>query len=206
MTDTIMAIETIYNGYRFRSRLEARWAVFFDEAQIRYEYEPEGFDIPDVGYYLPDFYLPQFRSYAEVKPLSVSKDEEAETKRKLRILFYGKYDINTILLKGDPVDMNLQIYANDANDESGGEGWWSTKRDGMRFMLSVEDGLPDVFGDPCIMYVNTREHDIYTSGWCRNEWIINTYGCSNTFYPLNKAAIKARQARFEHGECPEAAS
>ena len=26
----IKAIETVYNGYRFRSRLEARWAVFFD--------------------------------------------------------------------------------------------------------------------------------------------------------------------------------
>lgn len=24
------AIETRYKGYRFRSRLEARWAVFFD--------------------------------------------------------------------------------------------------------------------------------------------------------------------------------
>lgn len=28
---TIKAIDTIYKGYKFRSRLEARWAVFFDE-------------------------------------------------------------------------------------------------------------------------------------------------------------------------------
>ena len=41
----IKAIETVYNGYRFRSRLEARWAVFFDAAGIKYEYEPEGFDV-----------------------------------------------------------------------------------------------------------------------------------------------------------------
>jgi hypothetical protein len=26
----IKAIETLYRGYRFRSRTEARWAVFFD--------------------------------------------------------------------------------------------------------------------------------------------------------------------------------
>ena len=45
MTTTIRAIETRYNGYRFRSRLEARWAVFFDTLGIRYEYEPEGFDL-----------------------------------------------------------------------------------------------------------------------------------------------------------------
>lgn len=49
------AIETYYNGYRFRSRLEARWAVFFDTLGIRYEYEPEGFELDDGTWYLPDF-------------------------------------------------------------------------------------------------------------------------------------------------------
>ena len=41
----LKAIETFYNGYRFRSRLEARWAVFFDSAGIEYVYEPEGFKL-----------------------------------------------------------------------------------------------------------------------------------------------------------------
>jgi hypothetical protein len=27
---TLRPLETLYNGYRFRSRLEARWAVFFE--------------------------------------------------------------------------------------------------------------------------------------------------------------------------------
>jgi hypothetical protein len=49
------AIETRYKGYRFRSRLEARWAVFFDALGLRWEYEPEGFELPS-GRYLPDFY------------------------------------------------------------------------------------------------------------------------------------------------------
>ncbi len=30
----IKAIETRYKGYRFRSRLEARWAVFFDALSV----------------------------------------------------------------------------------------------------------------------------------------------------------------------------
>ena len=51
----IKPIETIYNGYRFRSRLEARWAVFFDALGIEYEYEPEGFEIESGLRYLPDF-------------------------------------------------------------------------------------------------------------------------------------------------------
>lgn len=54
----IKAIETHYNGYKFRSRLEARWAVFFDEAGIEYQYEPEGFT-NGKDCYLPDFYLPE---------------------------------------------------------------------------------------------------------------------------------------------------
>ena len=53
----IKPLETIYNGYRFRSRLEAKWAVFFDESGIEYEYEPQGFELPDGQKYLPDFYL-----------------------------------------------------------------------------------------------------------------------------------------------------
>src|SRR5690349_16214156 len=56
MNSGIKAIETQYRGYRFRSRLEARWAVFFDAQGLRWEYEPEGFDLPS-GWYLPDFRL-----------------------------------------------------------------------------------------------------------------------------------------------------
>lgn len=50
----IKAIETEYGGCRFRSRLEARWAVFFTELGWRWTYEPEGFQL-DSGWYLPDF-------------------------------------------------------------------------------------------------------------------------------------------------------
>lgn len=67
----IKAIETEFHGYRFRSRLEARWAVFFTKFGIEYQYEPEGFQVevgPDeVIKYLPDFYLPEYDIYAEVK-------------------------------------------------------------------------------------------------------------------------------------------
>lgn len=65
---TIKPIETEYNGYKFRSRLEARWAVFFDAADIEYEYEPEGFEGEGGNRYLPDFYLPESQMYVEVKP------------------------------------------------------------------------------------------------------------------------------------------
>ena len=70
---TIKAINTRYKGYRFRSRLEARWAVFFDSLGLKWEYEPEGFELGEAGWYLPDFYLPELNCWAEVKPHINSK-------------------------------------------------------------------------------------------------------------------------------------
>jgi hypothetical protein len=81
---TLRAIETEYNGYRFRSRLEARWAVFLDAVGILYEYEKQGYSLPS-GAYLPDFWIPldRFRgddppgsgSWFEIKPVDPSEDE-----------------------------------------------------------------------------------------------------------------------------------
>ncbi|MDY7015664.1 MAG: hypothetical protein SVX43_19135 [Cyanobacteriota bacterium] len=57
----IKAIPTQYNNIVFRSRLEARWAVFWDTLGIKYFYEYEGFKLSS-GWYVPDFWLPDFTS------------------------------------------------------------------------------------------------------------------------------------------------
>lgn len=64
----IRAIETRYKGYRFRSRLEARWAVFLDSLCVPWEYEKEGFELGEDGRYLPDFWLPTWDAWMEIKP------------------------------------------------------------------------------------------------------------------------------------------
>lgn len=51
------SIDTEWHGKRFRSRLEARWAVLFEALCIEWEYEPEGFEFDDGTRYLPDFLL-----------------------------------------------------------------------------------------------------------------------------------------------------
>lgn len=61
------ALPSYYAGVVFRSRTEARWACYFDGVGIAWEYEPEGVALPS-GWYLPDFWLPTLRSWAEVKP------------------------------------------------------------------------------------------------------------------------------------------
>lgn len=74
------AIETYYNGFHFRSRLEARWAVFFDHLGIKYLYEPQGFVLGEEKIcYLPDFYLPELKTWIEVKGV-MTKDDEKKIK------------------------------------------------------------------------------------------------------------------------------
>ena len=87
----IKAIETYYKGCHFRSRLEARWAVFFDCIGIEWSYELEGFEWPARpagpddgfngnpelfgGHYLPDFWLPSIETWFEVKGGEPSRED-----------------------------------------------------------------------------------------------------------------------------------
>lgn len=71
----IPAIETFYGGCHFRSRLEARWAIYFDAWGISWVYEPEGYKLTPSLWYLPDFLLPQVDMFAEVKPQTFSEDQ-----------------------------------------------------------------------------------------------------------------------------------
>lgn len=70
----IKAIPQKVDGILFRSRAEARWATFFRLAELRYQYEPEGFQL-DQDWYVPDFLLPAVPVYVEVKPSEPNERE-----------------------------------------------------------------------------------------------------------------------------------
>lgn len=74
----IAPIPTTYAGVTFRSRLEARWAVFFDWLGVRWDYESEPFRLSDGSGYLPDFWLPNWRAWFEVKPEGMSSVGKVE--------------------------------------------------------------------------------------------------------------------------------
>lgn len=104
-------IDTIYNGYKFRSRLEARWAVFFDNINLSYIYEREGFDL-DGTWYLPDFWIENWQCWIEIKPdipdLTKSNVKEYNLCHKL-----AKYlNQNVLLVGGNPwsKDNSIQSY------------------------------------------------------------------------------------------------
>ena len=108
------AIETRYKGYRFRSRLEARWAVCFDVLGLKWEYEKEGFDLDGI-WYLPDFWLPEPQRYAkENKPLPPSGiwieikgmlPSEEELNKAGALALAAGYPVDVIL--GDPGDFRI---------------------------------------------------------------------------------------------------
>lgn len=57
------AIPTTYGGVNFRSRLEARWAAFFDLAGWPWDYEPV-----DLEGYIPDFIVRVTKSGVLLRP------------------------------------------------------------------------------------------------------------------------------------------
>lgn len=99
------AIQTNYNGYKFRSRLEARYAVFFDELGIKWDYETEGYVLNNGLYYLPDFYLKAFDCFAEVKPDRTLTDEELQ-----KLVAFGE-EKTIILLDGRPSNKPYKVYS-----------------------------------------------------------------------------------------------
>lgn len=98
----IKPIETKYKGCRFRSRLEARYAVLFDRLGVRWEYETEGYDLGKYGWYLPDFWLPEIQFHAEIKPDHELLSEED----RLKFHYFDNYppgdSLGLIVLYGTP--------------------------------------------------------------------------------------------------------
>lgn len=120
---TIQPIETAYKGYRMRSRLEARWAVFFDDLGFEWQYEPEGYDLGEPGWYLPDFRITggigSKPAFLEIKPQGLPISELRTADQQVRALFHGlQYTHLVALVVGEPYEdkYRLSIYDPDFPD------------------------------------------------------------------------------------------
>lgn len=90
-------IDTVYRGDYFRSRTEARWAVFFSTMDIEYEYEPQGYDL-DGLHYLPDFWLPGWEMWVEIKGAEDYSYEELKKAHRLS----AKSTSPVVMILGQP--------------------------------------------------------------------------------------------------------
>lgn len=215
MDKVIKPIETIYNGYRFRSRLEARWAVFFDAIRLKYQYEPEGFcrefDSGEKIRYLPDFYLPEYDLYVEVKP-SLTKLLEDEKKLSWMIDWDGPVANGIIILGQIPnitpksllsVPMFLVLKHNEGIVSEGITfGFDSIIRSNLDLFrnMVVYASAPElgISNFPENLYVLRKEFPCYFKEGQGYVWNVD-----HCYIPY-EAYDKARQARFEHGESPNA--
>lgn len=114
----IKALETTYNGVTYRSRTEARWAVFFDELKLNFLYEHQGYAV-DGWPYLPDFLLLETTTptlYAEVKPY-IGADPDGE--QKLRNLIAGRGKERGLILPDlKPGDVTITVVGPDGHGET----------------------------------------------------------------------------------------
>jgi hypothetical protein len=164
------AIQTRYKGYRFRSRLEARWAVYLDAVGWTWEYEPEGFNLGQAGMYLPDFLL---RSdgreggpagapmlWIEVKAIAPTR---AELDKAAALEAFTK--IPVAFAVGVP---DAQSIAQGLHGYSGGQY--------LEHLASIDASCFTEWGRPgWLMFADPESEDI-------------------------DVAVRARGARFEHGE------
>lgn len=109
----LRAITTRYKNHSFRSRLEARFAVYFDHLGIKWEYEPEGFELGNGLRYLPDFWLPEWRIWVEIKP--DTPDAAGFEKAKRLALGHSAVLVLSGLPKAEPCRNNLFFGWDDQN-------------------------------------------------------------------------------------------
>jgi hypothetical protein len=199
----LRAIQTEYKGYLFRSRLEARWAVFFDSLGVSWEYEAEGYDLGDGLYYLPDFLLHHVTVnhgyferncdiYVEVK--GKMDDEDAEKINRFYAAGYkdeNEYGVSrsAVLVVGNiPNGENMGELLDSMQSEAYHDhGNWPNL-----YNFETVDG--DYFG----AYPGVDKHGAFT-----------LFGDDSSYlWSMNAAATErayraARQARFEYGETPK---
>lgn len=195
---TIRAIETCYRGFLFRSRLEARYAVYLDWMHVQWEYEKEGYLLKKSCFlesdtpYLPDFWLPDYRMFLEVKGQQPTKHEQ-----NLCSELREQSECAVALFSGLPAEYYGTLYCWDLADSSGGTGDFS------RVALTSRD-RGDEQGRSLSFHCEEASRRVLFAHPCWENEIPTIWGQERTVdgFLSTGAARMARSARFEHGENP----
>lgn len=194
--------DTYYKGYRFKSRLEARWAVFFDECGVDWEYEPEEYDLGNGLSYLPTFKLHGISGrdggdiFVEVKDV-MDEDTAAKINRFVEL---GMGNSLKIEKSGTAVLIVGRIPSGQTISEI------DSKVEDMAYCSSPYMG----FKWPHFFNFETIDGDDFAAHpGVNKQGKFELFGDDSSYLEERddgktfKAFIKARQARFEFGETPE---
>lgn len=222
MTSGLKAIQTEFRGVLYRSRIEARWAVAYTVLGVPFEYEKEGYDLGEAGFYLPDFWLPQQKCWVEIKGQKPTADEEARCYALARASGHPVILFPCTIPAIDD-EMNLRC------PSDGCDGAYLFRPDGgwdnlYRWCVCTTCGVVGITFDgrsdrlPCkrcyhcdhLMRSDDYRYPVIADGRCPTHGDARDDGC-----PLSKHGDKgytpghtkiarafdaARSARFEHGE------
>ena len=174
----LKALDTHYDGHRFRSRAEARWAVFFNSFGVAYEYEPQGYCVNGEPY-LPDFFLPELNLWLEVKGTTPTQREQTLLKT-----LALETEMSAILAIGPPKNGPSLMYFNPGiDDESFGRAAWYFAQDR---------------NNESILWLCSEDY-----GWsCLHRADEASEKCPTLGSRIKRAYEAAQQARFEHGQTP----
>lgn len=181
----VQVIETDYNGYRFRSRIEARWAIFFDACGLVWNYESEGFKLRNDNWFLPDFEILNLRNknndrvWVEVKVTPL--EEDLEKIKEFAFDENGKNQIPILVLKYMPKSFKNKEDLKWMCDESKGTYFYN-------FVTINGNNTPAI---PCI-----TKKGVF-------ELVTPNEVDKIDFEKTNRAYDIAKGARFEHGEKPD---
>lgn len=189
------AIQTEYNGFLFRSRLEARWAVFFDACGVNYEYEPEGYRLNNGLLYLPDFLLHDVDGrdggdlFVEVKGHMTETDAQ-KINCFVNMGFpdtdtFGKSETATLVVGTIPDGDDIDDIIRDIGDRA-----YSSDNITWPYEFNFET----IDGDHFAAYPGINKN-----GYFELFGDDYSYLCDMDEVATEKAYRLARQARFEHG-------
>lgn len=203
----IKAIETKYRGYRFRSRLEARWAVFFDALDIAWEYEKEGFDLGKHGHYLPDFWLPDINAWIEIKGQKASDQEIAKCRAFKRHL--GGWGATHAMLLGGAVAKGIVKEMCHMGREQFGQPYEKTMSELKEHLLDApkvflfDGGLSGLENDgkSCWLFLGDDADSVLFAEISSFDVLLNFLYVKSP-EQFSHAITVAKSARFEHGETP----
>lgn len=202
----MQAIQTQYKGYHFRSRLEARWAVWFDAMGLEWQYEPEGFELGQAGRYLPDFYLPKYDVWCEVK---AQKLNAIEREKAFALSSFTNKPVIEFGQIPDPDEVALvgclilrSYYGLDCRALSGSHliqslvGFYCEKT-GCEYTFDADEIIKSAVQWDVDYYQNKygKPHPRHFK-----TGVIEENECFAGGSKLYNAVIKARSARFEHGQ------
>lgn len=203
-----------YKGYKMRSIAEARWAAFFDECGIGWQYEPIS-----TGDYIPDFLLfGDMPTLVEVKggatTLKQLEEQTAYVEQKLMgywegdVLLLGaspaleremhRYNINGFAHGTTTAGIMLEAYPSERSD-TGKFSWWAQPA-----IACVSGNNRHTHGDQCSAPAERLSYGFrpYDGGYRLRPWGCYDGGRFNDWPPHDldeKWAAATNTVRYLHG-------